>query len=160
MTEDMRLTPRRVVRSNQISNIPTNLKTHKGSSRIQFRTFALTAAALITLFLLLQSLSFSSETIDETKRSSLQVVSSFTPSSWRTATSSRIMKVTALFGEPNELYEAAVRTHEEHDSLHGYDLKILRERIVGNFWSKPAYLLSLVVTELAKPEEDRTEWLM
>lgn len=70
------------------------------------------------------------------------------------------MKVTALFGAQNELYEAAVRTHEEHNALHGYELKVLRERIVGSFWSKPAYLLSLVVSELAKPEAERKEWIM
>lgn len=44
--------------------------------------------------------------------------------------------------------------------MHGYELKVLRERIVNNFWSKPAYLLSLVVEELAKPEQERTRWIM
>ena len=68
--------------------------------------------------------------------------------------------MTALFDQANELYEAAVRSHEEHDRANGYDLKILRARIVDNYTSKPTYLLSLLVEQLSKPEEERTEWLM
>jgi hypothetical protein len=38
----------------------------------------------------------------------------------------------------------------EHDSQH-------RPR---GAWSKPAYLLSLIVNELTKPEDERLEWLL
>ena len=68
--------------------------------------------------------------------------------------------MTSLFGQENELYEAAVRSHEEHDRLNGYETKVLEETIVSKYVSKPAWLLSLLVTELAKPIEERTEWLM
>jgi hypothetical protein len=39
-------------------------------------------------------------------------------------------------------------------------MKVLREKIVNKYLSKPTYLLSLIVAELAKAEESRTEWLM
>lgn len=70
------------------------------------------------------------------------------------------MKVTGLYGQDNELYEAAIRSHDEHNELHGYGMSVLREKIVNGHWSKPAYLLSLLVQELAKDEEERAEWMM
>jgi len=70
------------------------------------------------------------------------------------------MKVTALYNDDNDLYEAAVKSHIEHNRIHGYGMKVLRDKVVNDQWSKPAYLLSLVVAELAKPANERTEWLM
>lgn len=116
---------------------------------------------VFTLYFLLQSFNVGTREIEHTTRQSLQVINNFAPAAWRGQPSkSKVTKVTALFGQENELYEAAIRSHEEHNRLHGYELKVLRERIVNNFWSKPAYLLSLIVEELAKPEEERTEWIM
>ncbi|KAJ7284082.1 galactosyl transferase GMA12/MNN10 family protein [Mycena rebaudengoi] len=52
--------------------------------------------------------------------------------------------------------------------MHGYHHFIDRERLVDEVfnpnppwgaWSKPAYVLSLLLTELAKPPEERLEWL-
>lgn len=70
----------------------------------------------------------------------------------------RIGKVTILFNG-NSFWERAIRTHEEHDKNHGYRLHVLRERILDDVWSKPAYMLSLVLRELAKPESERLDWL-
>ena len=70
------------------------------------------------------------------------------------------MKVTGLYGADNDLYEAAIASHGEHDRLHGYEMKVLREKIVNGHWSKPAYLLSLLVLELSKGVEKRAEWIM
>lgn len=75
------------------------------------------------------------------------------------ARSNRIKKVTALFGEPNYLYEAAVATHERHNALHGYQMQVLRQRIHASFLAKPAYLMSVLVEELNKPWEERMQWL-
>jgi hypothetical protein len=58
------------------------------------------------------------------------------------------------------LYKQAIRSHEEHDRTHGYDTKVFREKIVEVYWSKPTLLLSTLVAELEKPEDQRTEWLM
>ncbi|THY27399.1 hypothetical protein D6D01_04122, partial [Aureobasidium pullulans] len=71
----------------------------------------------------------------------------------------RIKKVTALFGEPNYLYEAAIATHERHNTLHGHQMQILRQRIHASFLAKPAYLMSVLVEELNKPWEERMQWL-
>ena len=122
----------------------------------QVRNIALACALLVTLYFLSHSFNLSSPGIDT--RQSLKVINQFAPTAWR-GPPPRVTKVTAAFGE-NELYEAAIRSHEEHDRVNGYELKILRERIVNSYWSKPAYLLSLIVQELAKPASERTEWIM
>ncbi|KEQ93288.1 glycosyltransferase family 34 protein [Aureobasidium subglaciale EXF-2481] len=71
----------------------------------------------------------------------------------------RIKKVTALFGEPNYLYEGAIATHERHNALHGYQMQVLRQRIHASFLAKPAYLMSVLVEELNKPWDERMQWL-
>lgn len=70
----------------------------------------------------------------------------------------RIGKCTILFNG-NSFWERAIRTHEQHDKLHGYRLHVLRTQLMDDVWSKPAYILSLLLRELAKPENDRLEWL-
>jgi hypothetical protein len=77
----------------------------------------------------------------------------------RHSTKTRIKKVTAVFGEPNYLYEAAIATHERHNALHGYQMQVLRQRIHASFLAKPAFLMSVLVEELAKPWDERMHWL-
>lgn len=72
----------------------------------------------------------------------------------------RIKKATAIVGQPNHLYEAALKTHERHNEIHGYGMQVLRQKIAGNFWAKPSFLLSMIVEELAKPEEERVDWVV
>ncbi|OCK82150.1 glycosyltransferase family 34 protein, partial [Lepidopterella palustris CBS 459.81] len=72
----------------------------------------------------------------------------------------RIGKVTILFGTPSSAYERALRTHELHDRLHNYPLHVLRSSILDNVWTKPAYILSILLRELAKPEGERLQWLL
>ncbi|KAK5107467.1 hypothetical protein LTR62_001265 [Meristemomyces frigidus] len=71
----------------------------------------------------------------------------------------RIGKCTIVFNG-NSAWERALRTHEEHDKLHGYRLHVLRQQLMDDVWSKPAYILSLLLRELAKPESERLEWIM
>lgn len=71
----------------------------------------------------------------------------------------RIGKCTILFNG-NSYYERAIRTHERHDREHGYRLHVLRQHLMDDVWSKPAYILSLLLRELSKPESDRLEWLL
>ncbi|KAI5358868.1 putative Heat shock protein 70kD domain superfamily [Septoria linicola] len=71
----------------------------------------------------------------------------------------RIGKCTILF-YGNSAWERAIRTHERHDREHGYRLHVLRQQILDDVWSKPAYILSLLLRELAKPESERLEWLL
>ncbi|KAI5195203.1 hypothetical protein E4T39_08343 [Aureobasidium subglaciale] len=71
----------------------------------------------------------------------------------------RVGKCTiVLYG--SSIYERTVKTHVLHDRLHGYPLYVLRQSIMDDVWSKPAYILSLLLRELAKPQEERLEWLL
>ena len=71
-----------------------------------------------------------------------------------------IAKVSMLYGNPNTLYEKALESHKHHAERWGYPMKVLQQDMVGGFWNKPSYLLSLVIEELAKPPSKRVEWLM
>ncbi|KAL9095080.1 MAG: hypothetical protein Q9165_002683 [Trypethelium subeluteriae] len=72
--------------------------------------------------------------------------------------SPRIAKVTALYGHPHPLYERAIRTHKKHNQKHGYHQYVLDRQLTNGYWNKFAYLLHLVIQELAKPENQRIEW--
>lgn len=63
-----------------------------------------------------------------------------------------------LYG--SAIYERAVRTHEAHDRINGYPLHVLRQSIMDDVWSKPAYILSLLLRELSKPDSERLQWLL
>ena len=69
-------------------------------------------------------------------------------------------KVHAVFGEPNPVYERALRLHEAHSELAGHPMFVLRERLLSGLWSKPAFILSIMLQELAKPEDQRLQWLL
>ncbi|KAI4715511.1 hypothetical protein E4T48_08302 [Aureobasidium sp. EXF-10727] len=71
----------------------------------------------------------------------------------------RVGKCTIVFGG-STIYERTVKTHALHDRLNGYPLYVLRQSIMDDVWSKPAYILSLLLRELAKPAEERLEWLL
>ncbi|EUC37253.1 glycosyltransferase family 34 protein [Bipolaris zeicola 26-R-13] len=72
---------------------------------------------------------------------------------------SKIGKATASFGPKDSTYEAAISSHHTHDTQHGYPHFILRERMLPGLWSKHAFLLTLIGTELSKPAQDRLHWL-
>ncbi|KAI9882418.1 MAG: stress-responsive transcription factor hsf1 [Watsoniomyces obsoletus] len=64
-----------------------------------------------------------------------------------------------LYGAPNEYYEGAIRSHERHAEQYGYPMHVLRHDISQGYWNKPTYILSLVIQELSKAPEERSEWL-
>lgn len=68
-------------------------------------------------------------------------------------------KVSMLYGD-NPTYEAALKGHERHNLAHGYDMTVLRRQLLPGFWSKPAYILSRLLEEMAKEEADRLEWIV
>jgi len=81
----------------------------------------------------------------------------------------RIGKVSMLFGRGDlykknadltSLYERSLATHTEHAKLHGYPFFVARQEILPTAWTKHAYILSVILQEMAKPEEERLEWLM
>nr|OQO24019.1 hypothetical protein B0A51_09237 [Rachicladosporium sp. CCFEE 5018] len=80
------------------------------------------------------------------------------PESERLGARTRVGKCTILFNG-NSYWERAIRTHEQHDRMHGYRLHVLRQHLMDDVWSKPAYILSLLLRELAKPDSERLDWL-
>lgn len=83
---------------------------------------------------------------------------------------SRIGKVTMLYynkvDEASVAYENGLLSHREHNERFGYPHYVLRAPIVTeingekSMWSKEAYLIQLLTEELAKPTEQRLEWLL
>ncbi|KAI9678820.1 MAG: hypothetical protein M1817_005879 [Caeruleum heppii] len=69
-----------------------------------------------------------------------------------------LAKVTILFGDV-PTYERAVKTHEVQNTMYGYPINILRHGILDDVWTKPAYILALLLEQLAKPVEERLKWL-
>lgn len=86
---------------------------------------------------------------------------------------SRIAKVTVAVNTLNSsIIHHALHTHKVQNDLHGYIHHIATDEVVGDMsesdpkgrprgaWSKPAYLLSIIVTELTKPESERLKWVL
>jgi hypothetical protein len=71
-----------------------------------------------------------------------------------------IGKITMLYGKVNPAYERALQSHKAHAEAHGYPLFILRQKLLDRLWSKPAYIMSVILEELQKPTEERLKWLL
>lgn len=71
----------------------------------------------------------------------------------------RIGKITIMF-YGNGFWERCIKTHEQHNKANGYRLHVLRQHLMDDVWSKPAYILSILLRELSKPESERLEWLL
>lgn len=94
-----------------------------------------------------------------TSASSLKSEEVTNPDSDQWGQKTRVGKCTiVLYG--SSIYERTVKTHALHDRLQGYPLFVLRQTIMDDVWTKPAYILSLLLRELAKPQEERLEWLL
>jgi len=78
-------------------------------------------------------------------------------------------------GPEHDVYERALKLHLAHGERWGYTTHVLRQDIVGDaeengrnikghwksgVFKKPLYLLSVVINELAKPADERAEWIM
>ena len=85
---------------------------------------------------------------------------------------SRIGKVTVAANKLDaDVIHRAMKTHERHNERHGYVHHIAVNQAVspltendhskrpGGAWTKPAYLLSILVVELQKPEDERLQWV-
>lgn len=141
---------------------PTFASIFRAQDLLRVRTIALLTLICLALYTLLKSLDGAS-----IAREPFQVIDHFSnklgSSAGQTTVSPdtpRIKKLSAVMGDRNDIYEAALRTHERHNAIHGYQMEVLRERIIGSYWEKPAYLLSKIVEEMAKPAATRNHWLM
>ena len=110
-------------------------------------------------------------------RSQLTVVVPHFKSCLTTATPpeprARVAKVTVAVNALNAtvIYDA-LQTHKVQNDLHGYTHYISTTELVGDLmendsqkrprgaWSKPAYLLAIIVAELTKPESERLQWVL
>jgi len=79
-------------------------------------------------------------------------------STW--ASTSVVGKVHVLFGESNPIYERALILQEAHAKRNGHPMFVCREKMLSGLWTKPAFILSVVLAELAKPEKRRLQWLL
>ncbi|KAJ7282007.1 galactosyl transferase GMA12/MNN10 family protein [Mycena rebaudengoi] len=86
-----------------------------------------------------------------------------------TAHRSKIAKVSVAFnGLHSPTIQRAFETHFKHNALHGYRHFIARQELVDEVvnpdrptgsWTKPTYVLSVLISELSKPPRERLEWL-
>ena len=72
----------------------------------------------------------------------------------------KIGKLSMLYGDANPYYERAIAAHTSHNERFGYEFHVLREKTMPSHWSRPAYILQHLLSELAKPATDRLEWLV
>ncbi|KAJ7292656.1 hypothetical protein C8J57DRAFT_1490156 [Mycena rebaudengoi] len=82
---------------------------------------------------------------------------------------SKVAKVSVAFdAAESPIVRRGFETHFKHNAIHGYHHFINRQKLVDEVfnpnppwgaWSKPAYVLSLLIGEMAKPPEERLEWL-
>jgi len=84
---------------------------------------------------------------------------------------SKIAKVSVAINTLNSIIVAdALRSHQVQNTLHGYQHFIGTRAVVteeedqrgrpSGVWTKPAYILSLLLAEMQKPPEERLEWLL
>lgn len=71
----------------------------------------------------------------------------------------RIAKVSMVYGD-NPLYDRALENHKRHAERWGYPMYTLQRDALKGYWNKPAWMLSLVVQELAKPPSESVEWMV
>ncbi|KAL2840618.1 hypothetical protein BJX68DRAFT_271567 [Aspergillus pseudodeflectus] len=70
----------------------------------------------------------------------------------------KVGKVMSVYGN-HSVYERTLATHEQHGRHWGYPLFVLKRPILDGYWNKLAILLSVMLQELAKPVDQRLEWL-
>jgi len=75
------------------------------------------------------------------------------------ATRPILIKLMMLTSWDQSAYERAIRLHAHHSRLHNYPMSVLRQPILSDVWTKPAYILSCLLRELAKPLGVRAGWL-
>ena len=73
---------------------------------------------------------------------------------------STIGKVTIIYNGKDPTFVRALQSHAVHNNRHGYPLQILRHGILDGLWSKPAYILAVLLEEMRKSERFRLQWLL
>lgn len=75
--------------------------------------------------------------------------------------SPRIGKVTMLYGPPaeDETAQLIIHGHRRHAELHGHSIHVLDQQVLHGLWSKHAYILFIMLEQMQKSEDKRTQWL-
>ncbi|KAL9124588.1 MAG: hypothetical protein Q9217_006093 [Psora testacea] len=60
----------------------------------------------------------------------------------------------------NTVYERSVDSHRKHGEQWGIPTDVLRHDILDGFFNKPAYLLGIIINEMAKPYGQRADWIV
>lgn len=71
-----------------------------------------------------------------------------------------LAKISMCYGDPPLVYARALARQRLHNDMHGYDMFLLREKLLSRLWSKPAYILGVMLKEMEKPAEERLQWLL
>lgn len=71
----------------------------------------------------------------------------------------RIGVAVGEFGPPQQGYLNALESHHLHSMVHGTELHVMCEKMIDDLWNKPAFLLSILLDEMLKPESQRLEWI-
>ncbi|KFA77475.1 hypothetical protein S40288_08703 [Stachybotrys chartarum IBT 40288] len=95
----------------------------------------------------------------DVERSGIRCRNSSEPSDAVVRYATRMATVTAQFGDPQPHYEQSLRSQMLNSRIHGGQLHVLRRKIVDDLWNKPAFILSILLLEMSKPENERVEWL-
>lgn len=78
----------------------------------------------------------------------------------------RVRQVTMLYEGDSDhlrsLYLRCITTYKRYGERWGFPTHVLEHGLVGDysFFNKPAYVLSTMMTELAKPHEERAHWIV
>ncbi|KAK6332923.1 hypothetical protein TWF696_002940 [Orbilia brochopaga] len=95
---------------------------------------------------------------------STKIVSTNDDKSVQEPPQSKIAKVCMLYyenvTESTIALESAIASHNAHNDRHHYRSYLLRKGILSGFYSKPAYMTTIILEELIKPPEERLEWLV
>lgn len=63
--------------------------------------------------------------------------------------------------EFSSIYERSIDTHIKHGEQWGVPTHILRHDIIeAGYFNKPAYILGLIIEEMAKPHGKRADWVV
>ncbi|CAO2656543.1 Nn.00g053460.m01.CDS01 [Neocucurbitaria sp. VM-36] len=72
----------------------------------------------------------------------------------------RVAFASITTGKTEEAYQRAIQSQMFHSAVHGTSTHVLCEQLSDGAWNKIAFLLSLVMNEMLKPEDERLEWVM
>ncbi len=86
---------------------------------------------------------------------------------------SKVAKVTVAANALNGgIIHRALESHDVQNRMHGYKHFIAKNQVVSELtehdtrnrpkgaWTKPAYMMSVIVAELQKEEDERLEWIL